>query len=224
MKLVHPELKQVFEFTEEQVNVWVIENPAAFYQYIMQLFKQISGKEGKFVLSHEMKELKISKQMDILLEPWSMDFSSRKILGRLYEEIKEIAWESENFINTKEMMSDLNRYVLDLEHKLPYDIECPEEIDFVQLLKALDIKLEVDAETLLEQLVLYIKLCRRLLHIQVLVLVNIKSYLNKDELVELYKIAAYEKVYLLLLESVDRESIDVERKYVIDNDMCEIFC
>lgn len=224
MKLVHPELKQVFEFTEEQVNVWVIENPAAFYQYIMQLFMQINGKEGKFVLSHEMKELKISKQMDILLEPWSMDFSSRKILGRLYEEIKEIAWESKNFINTKEMMSDLNRYVLDLEHKLPYDIAFPEEIDFVQLMKALDVRLEVDAETLLEQLVLYIKLCRRLLHIQVLVLVNIKSYLNKDELVELYKIAAYEKVYLLLVESVDRESIDIERKYVIDNDMCEIFC
>lgn len=223
MKLVHSDLRQTFEFTEERVNVWVIEKPTAFYQYIMQLFTQISGKEGKFVLSHETKELKIPKQMDILLEPWSMDFSSRKILGRLYEEIRDIAWESENFIQTKEMMSDLNRYILDLEHKLPYGIECPEEIDFVQLLKALDIKLEVETGTLLEQLVLYIKLCQRLLHIKILVLVNIKCYLNRAELVELYKTAAYEKVHLLLIESVERENIEGEIRLVLDKDLCEIF-
>ena len=215
MKLVHPDVRRALEFDEERTTVWLIENPRAFYHYIMQLNMQIKGKDGKFVLSRDMKELKISKQMDIILEPWSIDFASRKILNRLYEEINEMAWETENFIRTKEIMTNLNRYILELEHKLPYAVECPEEIDFIQLLKALDIKLEVDAETLLEQLVLYIKLCQRLLHIQILVLVNIKCYLTKDELKELYKIATYEKVNLLLIESVEREKIEGELKYVI---------
>lgn len=223
MKLVHSDFKQVIEFAEGTVNVCIIENPTVFYQYIMQLFMQINGKEGKFVLSHEQKELKISKYIDIILEPWSIDFANRKIQGRLYEEVKEIAWESENYIKTQELLSGLNRYMLDLEQKLPYEIVCSEEVDFLQLLKALNVKLEAEADTLLERLALYIKLCGRLLHISILALVNIQCYIKKEELLELYRVAAYEKVHLLLLENAERDSADCERKYIIDKDLCEIF-
>lgn len=223
MKLVHPDLKVNFDFTEGKVNVWVIENPAAFYQYIRRLSSQINGREGKFVLSHDGKVLKIAKQMEIILEPWSLDFANRKILGRLYEEIKEVAWESESFMRTKEILSGISQYILELEQRLPYAIVCPDEIDFVQFLKGLDIKLEIDGETILERLVLYIKLCRRLLHIQILTLVNIKCCLTKKELQELYHVAAYEKVFLLLIEGYESEKMECETKYIMDKGMCEIF-
>ncbi len=222
MKLAHSELNNVIEFTEGYVDVWVIENPCQFYQYVMQLYMQINGAEGRFVLSHDMKELIISKKMDIILNPWQIDFSSRKILGRLYDEIKEVAWSSENYVKTKELMTYINRYVLDLEQHLDYDIVYPEEFDFAKFLKMLGIELDVKAESLLDQLVLYIKVCQRLLHINILVFVNIKDCLSDKELEELYKMAMYEKVQLLLIESSDHCDINLEKKYIIDYDLCEI--
>lgn len=222
MKLVHPELKQSFSFIEEEVNVWIIEKPSLFYQYIMQLAAQIGGEEGRFVLSENLKELKLQKKMDILLEPWSMDFSNRRIQTQLYEEMKTVAWQSENYIRTQEMLSGLNRYVLDIEKELPYEVCCNEEIEFSQLMKALNVRLEADADTLLEKLILYIKICSRLLHMQILTLVNIKCYLNQEELSELYKASFYEKIFLFLIESEERGGAPCEKRYVLDKDMCEI--
>lgn len=224
MKLAHPVMGKTIEFKEGIVLCWVIENPTLCYQNVMELLNQINGKEGRYVLSQEMQELKISKEMGILLEPYTIDFSSKKILNSLYSELKEIAYQSSYYMETKEIISKLYQYVLKLEKELPYAIECKEDTDILQLLKALHIELAVDAETLLEKLILYIKLCGRLLHYKVLVLVSFKYYFSKEEWNEVYKTANYEKVYLLLIENSDFQKMEGEEKYIIDKEMCEICC
>ena len=55
-----------------------------------------------------------------------------------------------------------------------------------------------------------------------LCLVNIKAYLNKQELMELYKVAFYNKINLLLIEMAEGEVTGEERVYIIDNDRCLI--
>ena len=55
-----------------------------------------------------------------------------------------------------------------------------------------------------------------------LCLVNIKAYLNKQELMELYKVAFYNKINLFLIEMAEGEVIGEEKVYIIDNDRCLI--
>lgn len=55
-----------------------------------------------------------------------------------------------------------------------------------------------------------------------LCLVNIKAYLNKQELMELYKVAFYNKINLLLIEMAEGEVTGEEKVYIIDNDRCLI--
>lgn len=55
-----------------------------------------------------------------------------------------------------------------------------------------------------------------------LCLVNIKAYLNKQELMELYKVAFYNKINLLLIEMAEGEMIGEEKVYIIDSDRCLI--
>ena len=62
----------------------------------------------------------------------------------------------------------------------------------------------------------YICRCR------ILCLVNIKSYLNDSEIQQLYEMAFYNKMYLLLIEDFEKESKDCEQVYIIDKDLCLI--
>ena len=52
--------------------------------------------------------------------------------------------------------------------------------------------------------------------------VNLKSYLNKDELLELYKHVYYKKINIMLLESTCRERLDNEVLHIVDEGLCRI--
>lgn len=53
--------------------------------------------------------------------------------------------------------------------------------------------------------------------------VGLKSYLSKAELIEMYKSIALNKLRLLLIECSDKETLEEEKKYIIDTDLCEIY-
>lgn len=69
---------------------------------------------------------------------------------------------------------------------------------------------------------LYIKISSELVAIKVFFFVNLRSYLTQDELNELYKMADYYKVSLILLESIERNERSREKRYIIDKDLCFI--
>lgn len=54
------------------------------------------------------------------------------------------------------------------------------------------------------------------------VFVNLKTFLSKKDLQHLYEFANYQKMYLVLMESCEREKIDGEKTFIIDKDECII--
>lgn len=58
--------------------------------------------------------------------------------------------------------------------------------------------------------------------VKILTLVNIKSYLSENELIELYQSASYNKIQLLLIESVERKLLSNEDVCIVDSDKCII--
>ena len=61
MKLVHINLNEGILVDAINCTEWVIESPEYFSEYVMELAGQVEGKEGRFVLSDNEKEVDISK-------------------------------------------------------------------------------------------------------------------------------------------------------------------
>lgn len=98
------------------------------------------------------------------------------------------------------------------------------EIDSVEsLIKLYNVSIDSSEKSLAEQLLLYMKICRDFFKKKLFVILNLKSFLSKDEIELFYKATFYEKFDLLLIESSQKEAPrDCEKVKIIDEDLCEI--
>lgn len=222
MKLVHPDLNRQIVFQNYEACEWIIESPYLFGKYVQELRNQISGEEGGFVLSEEEKESDISKCVEIITDPLNVNINEKKILTRLYSELEKIAYREELFAQTQETFCNLQRYFSELEQISPYILRTGDSVEMISIFKALDVELEDYAENYLDRLDQYIKILAELLKRKLLVMVNIRSYLDDEQLTQLLNNAVYNEVNILLIESVQRKLIEGTLHYIIDFDGCEI--
>lgn len=223
MKLVHPELDGQIIFSSEKMCEWVIESPADFSAYTQELFCQSEGMEGRFVLSEGEKEKDISKCVEVIFNPFSVNVNDRKILNKLYCELSELAAGEELYVKTQTIKNNLLTYCLELEYFSPYILETGAELDILAVFKATGIKFSDCADDFVGRLNQYIKVMGELMRKKVVVLVNIGGYVSKEQLEDIIQNAAYNEIALLLIENMQRELKDGVYQYIIDKDRCEIF-
>ena len=223
MKLVHPKLEGQIIFSDEKPCQWVIESPEDFSAYVQELLRQSEGEEGQFVLSDGDKEKDISKYAEVIINPFAVNINDRKILNRLYSELSELAVGEEEYMQTQEIKSKLQAYFLELEHISPYILEIDTELDITAIFKAMCIKFSNYTDDFVGNLNQYIKIMAELMYKKVIVLVNIGSYVSKEQLEQIVKGSAYNEIALLMIEKVQRELKDRAYQYIIDTDRCEIF-
>ena len=104
----------------------------------------------------------------------------------------------------------------------PYEINIGTELDLAGLFKLYDVKFEVDDISLIDRLISYIKIMHQVCRKEIFVFVNLKSYLEENELLQLYEAAFYEKVFLWLIESRYENKNKYEKVQLIDKDLCII--
>lgn len=221
MKLTYAKYNLEIEMKENQVNVLIIENPIYMAEIIEGLQKQCDGEEGEMVLSRENKIIKFDKYADVILNPFSLHFNDRKIVNKLYTQLQEIAtdnWEEKEKLNS-EFIRLLDQVISSCPYtNITYNLSC----EWNDLFKLYDVGITALSDRLLDRLIEYIKILSHLTEIELLYLVNLKSYLTSEELKELYQMAYYNKIYLLLIEPFEREELEGEKQYIIDKDMCLI--
>lgn len=225
MKLVHPNLEKHLEFNENNINVLVLESPIYFRAFIEELNKQIIYDEGNFILSENHKELKLSKNIELILDLFNFNFTNRKITNKIIEEAKTIALDEDYFQRTLEIISVLEEYMISLVDEFDYPIKNKEKIEIDDILKIFDFKIDEQDATWLEKIVAYLEVCQRFLDIKLFVLVNFKRYLTNEELKAFYKQVSYKNISLLLIEQNIREDekFENEKIIIVDEDLCEIY-
>ena len=224
MKLVCASFGLEMELLENYVTVLVVENAGYLTEIVSSLKKQSEGSEGEegiFVLAENDKIEKIDKKLALVIDPFSISINERKIINKLYTKLGGIA--PDYFEDKAKLTEDaivlLDKLVLASPFaNLVYDLD----YNWMELFKGFNVRFEEMAVTLVEKLVEYMHILTNLLGIKVLCLVNIKAYLNKQELIELYKVAFYNKINLVLIEMTEGEVIGEEKVYIIDNDRCLI--
>ncbi len=223
MKLAHPNLAGQLMLNNEKPCVWVIESPEDFSSYTQELFRQCDGEEGQFVLSEEEKEKEISKNAEIIFNPFAVNINDRKVMNRLYSELSGLAAGEEMYMRTQEIKNNLLTYFLELEHASSYILETDAELDITAIFKAIGVRFSDYADDYIGSFNQYIKVMAELMHKKVIVLVNIGSFVSEENLRQIVQNAVCNEISLLMIENVQRELKDWACQYIIDKDRCEVF-
>lgn len=221
MKLTHKKLEKQLVFETGKAVEWIIESPVSFSMYVQQLYEQIHGAEGEFILSDDDKILNMEKTTEMIIDPFLLDFQNRQIQKTLYAELCELAINSELFQQTQAIRTDLQKYFIDLEYASQYDLKIDENIDIMAIFKAAGARLDCgDEETLFERLVSYMKVLAELLKKKLVILVNSQSYLTEEQLDQIIEFCMYHELSLLVIESVQRGFSEKRSYCIIDRDEC----
>ncbi|SEF43168.1 CRISPR-associated protein (Cas_Csn2) [Eubacterium ruminantium] len=221
MKLVNINMGIDIDFEENDIIELIIENSKAFADTVFSIAKQCNGDEGEFVLSDSGGVLKLNKYTDVIFDYFTLSTNNKKILAKLYTYLSEI---TNQYIEEKADINSKIVAILDSITTSSGDVEIKYNLDFnwADIFKLYNVEFEEDYADLLSKLISYVKIISSYSDINTLFLVNVRSYLSSEELVSLYEMTKYCKVNIILIES--RESIErtIEKRYIIDKDLCFI--
>ena len=84
MKLVHAPYQLKIDFHENKVQVLVLERAETFAELVGELFAQISGEEGQFLLA-DQKGMNLDKCTEIVVNPFSFRRNHKVIFDYLFK-------------------------------------------------------------------------------------------------------------------------------------------
>lgn len=223
MRLSNTDWNFFINFEEDKIHQMVFERPSIMQRYIFELVQQSNGSEGGFVFSENDKIMNMSKNIDMILDPFRLDCNNKKIMSGLYEVFCTAAVESEMYMQTQETVNTAIEFIEKLGEYVDYPIDYKCDLGALRLLKAFDVKLPLDATNLGELIVDYTNLMTEFCGIKCFIFVNLKTYFDEEALLNLYQQWRYKKNNILLIENNKGSDLDGEKTWILDNDMCEIF-
>lgn len=184
----------------------VIESGAMLVEFISALKEAFNGNDTDIIISINERELKLSKESILIVDPWDVDCSSKQIKAKLYQELCDVAKQ----FGEKEFLSlraDVLQYVDTILEHITYPTSYNIDMDQLSVFKMLDVGINTREVEFFEKLISYIKILQSLCGIKVIFFVNISLYLSAEQLRQLYAECRYVKVYLVLVESRNGASI-----------------
>lgn len=221
MKLAHYMLREPLCIGENSTVVLVLENGAAFRDCVRQLKSRTEGMDGDWVLSRGGEILDIAKYAELISDPLSVEFDSKRIQARINKAVCAAALEDPAALT--QLLAAVNSFAAGLLPQLDFSAGFNELESIEPLIKLLDYHIDTEGMGYCEQLLEYMKLCRDFFGKELFIIINLKGSMTGAELEAFYKNCFYEKLRLLLIESHDSRSIpQMEKKRIIDADLCEI--
>lgn len=200
-------------FSDDNVNILEIKDTKCFTHIIETINEIINGYESNeiFLLDDENNEINMSKEMYIALDLFNIDFNSKKILNKLYDKISENIEKMED-TNLNSMIINVRNYIIQEINELPFEFTIKDEPEITDLLKIYNLKIDIlNYKTIIEKVEFLIDILATLKISNIIVIPNLKIYLSKEELVELYKYSLYNGIKLLLIEKNSGEKLKYEK-------------
>lgn len=223
MKLVHPELSFQIDFSDVEIPIFVVESPIRWRTMQRELLAQNQGADGKWVLSEMDEEIKISKFVEIIINPIQLDENQRRISNAFLQSLSKTASNEIYWKKGQELNAGIQTFFSELEMYYPFEYHINPEIDFPALAKAMGIRIENEYGNELERLVQYCILTQEIMHTKLFIFYHLHDYFTDAELRLLYKEIQTRHWNVLLVEPLMHEKIVGERHYIIDRDNCEIY-
>ncbi len=222
MILAYSKYGTAIEIKEDSIVSLIVENPRCFAEMVRDIYNQAQGGDGEFLLSERDKVVKIDKNMEVVVNPFGIDFNDRKILNRLYDKLKTVSMEFD------ELLSDVDsaavRFLDAITEQIPYNnIGFDLHIDIAGLLKLYHVQIDSNScSNLTELLCEYIKVISSLTGVTVLCLVDLKKYVSQSEMEMICKQANYNKISIIFIQASEDYKVENEKTYILDKDLCFI--
>lgn len=222
MKLEIKYLDNDIDIKENEVYALEVENKNYFYRIVRDLHNISNNNivDDIYLSDDNNNEINYFNKFKIFIDFFDFNFDSKKITNDIIKYLnKNISIEVKDSI--------LNQYnkIIKLYKKELNNIDIPlmieTETDSDNITKSLKISIEVK-QNLIENLLLLIDIENILGTKDILIFVNLKQYLTKNELEELYKYTIYNEVSILLIDSqCYGGTLNNEKKLIIDENLDE---
>ncbi len=135
--------------------------------------------------------------------------------------IKSILNGEKYYVPLINLLSDMTRFSFQIMGEA--DIELVgTEIDSAALIKLMGAHYENSYGDLLENICRYIHIFSKFTKSCIFAFVNLKTFLNDEQMEQLIRYALYEKIHLFLIDSSPHNNARYVREIIIDCDLCEI--
>ena len=222
MKLCIKYIDNNLVFNNEYINCLEVENKNYFYKIVKELNNIANGEMEDNVIftDNESNEINIINKINIIIDYFNIDFNSKKILSLINKKIN-----SSISVNDKDNLSKLYNKVkkiyLPILNDMDLNIDINNDFDLDLIVKLLNVSIK-NKDNILDNLFLLTDIEHELNISKLLVFVNLKQYLNEQELIELYKYLLYNNIVVLLIDSQAYGVCnEYEKKIIIDNELEE---
>lgn len=208
--------------SDEYVRVLEIEDKALFINIVQSINSLCYNQDSSeyILLLESNKELDFSKNAYFVFDILNIDFNDRKILNKLYSNIKS------NVYLDDDLRRDLEKYYVEVFNlidstllELPFEFTFKAELVVEDLLKFYGIKIINESQSFMEKFLYLIDLVSMLDLCKVLIFCNIKSFFTDRQIEEIYKHVIHNQLKVLLLEGSSTDQIlKHEKKNRIDMD------
>ena len=221
MKFVFPEIDFIFDTECDKINTLIIENPVLFRSLLQDITDQLSGLDGKAVLSENSKLLNIAKKLELLDRFIPFDLNSKAINSKIVADLELKAVSDEFYSATVETVGRMET----LLNNLAFDYMC--DIDFTKVsigafIKAAGVEVRSAQSGLAEKIIDYFELVTEFIGPKMFVTVNLRCYISDKDAELFIKTAISHGYHLLMIESFEHERLSCEKRLVADSDLCLI--
>lgn len=223
MKLINSTMNFEIMTEEGYINSLIIENKDFFRSAIGDIYNQINGGDGNFILSENNIIEDFSKKAELITQFVPFDINSKRLITKLHSNIKTAVTEPELYIEMQEVKSTLYRYMDRIINELDFNLKYSDNFDITALLKIMDVKFEDNYETLSEKVMEYIMNIEKFEGSKLHILVNYRSYINSEEFESFCTTLIKHNINLLFIDGYEYEKFNWEKRVIVDKNLCEIY-
>ncbi|MBP3238489.1 MAG: type II-A CRISPR-associated protein Csn2 [Lachnospiraceae bacterium] len=198
-----------------------IEKQDVLYALVKIIYSEINGNEGEMVFSEDSGIIKASKKVELITSFIPFELNEKRLINRIIAFMESVSLDEEHFNETMVMMSNIEKFVMELSESLSFDISC-ENISVASLLKMSGIIISDDSICEIEKIWNYVSAVNELLGEKFFIFVNMSAFFNEADMQLFVDLLIKHNCYVLFIENKEYPIIQGTKKLIIDRDLCII--
>lgn len=221
MKFVYPQIDSVIEIGNDCVNSLIIENKDLFREIVEDIAIQTNGFDGQSVLSIDNTPVEMDKYAELFCEFAMFDINRKPLLNKINQALEKEALREDKYLLTSDLLRKIELYISDISFDCPCDVLCT-KLSISNIIKAVGIEIADDSTDTIEKILDYMELVSEYDREKLFIMVNMRSYFSNDAMERFCKTVLEHDMKILLLESSESKKLSMEKRLIIDEDLCEI--
>ena len=207
-------------FDGETVNVLEIRDKECFKHILELIYNFSCGNESLEIvlLSDNEETIHFKDNVIVMFDLFNIDYNSKNILNKLYNMVQNNIEKNQD-LEIDEYKFKIREKIIEEINELPFEFEMKDDLNIEKKKKMYSLKIDSrNYDTILNRIELMINLISLLGVANILIIPNLKIYLNNEELLELYKYSLYNNIELLLIEQNSNIKLKYEKIMLIESD------